>query len=230
MKAFSALLGLLLGTFTAVQAQGVFLVIDHTRPYTELYMFPAYMSGTIQFVDGTTYKGQLNILLASSTLCFLDEEGQPDLFTDKSQISAVLIGRNYFIPLLGHYIQILDTDGHVMFGVEQYLELEAEKRYGAFGREEKSPNVPIEKRNLRSEGFNVETGGRMLAVESTPYTVHQNAYLIRNKKAYALTRKSFMRFFPSKKALIEQYEKDNTVDYSNPDQALMLFKFLTAGH
>ncbi|MDD4920421.1 MAG: hypothetical protein PHX94_06945 [Bacteroidales bacterium] len=229
MKAFSALLGLLLGTFTAVQAQGVFLVIDHTRPYTELYMFPAYMSGTIQFVDGTTYKGQLNILLASSTLCFLDEKGQPDLFTDKSQISAVLIGRNYFIPLLGHYIQILDTDGHVMFGVEQYLELEAEKRYGAFGREEKSPNVPIEKRNLRSEGFNVETGGRMLAVESTPYTVHQNAYLIRNKKAYALNHKNFKRFFPAKKALIEQYVAENTVDYSDPDKSLLLFKFLTSG-
>ncbi|HQM58388.1 MAG TPA: hypothetical protein PLO22_07645 [Bacteroidales bacterium] len=230
MKVFSAFLVFLLGTFTAVRAQGVFLDIDDSRPYTELYLFPAYMTGTIQFEDGTAYTGQLNILLASSTLCFLDEEGQPDLFTDKNQVSAILIGRNYFIPLLGHYIQILDTDGNVMFGVEQYLELEAEKRYGAFGREEKSPNVTIQKRNLRSEGFNVETGGRSLAVESTPYTVHQHAYLIRNKKAYALTRKSFMRFFPSKKALIEQYEEENNLNYSDPDQSLMLFKFLTAGH
>ncbi|MDD2288948.1 MAG: hypothetical protein PHT35_00540 [Bacteroidales bacterium] len=228
MKVFSVLAVWLLVAFTALHAQGVFLAIDDTRPYTELYMFPAYMSGTIQFEDGTAFTGQLNILLASSTLCFLDEEGQPDLFTDKSQVSAVLIGRNYFIPLLDHYIQILDTDGSVMFGIEQYLELEAEKRYGAFGREEKSSNVPIEKRNLRSEGFNVETGGRKLAAESTPYTVHQNAYLIRNKKAYALNRKNFKRFFPAKKALIELYEQDNTVDYSNPDQTLMLFKFLTA--
>jgi len=228
MKAFLVLTVLLLGTLTVLPAQGVFLTIDDTRPYNELYMFPAYMSGTIQFEDGTAFTGQLNILLASSTLCFLDEEGQPDLFTDKSQISAVLIGRNFFIPLLGHYIQILETDGNVMFGVEQYLELEAEKRYGAFGREEKSPNVPIEKRNLRSEGYNVDTGGRKLAVESTPYTVHQNAYLIRNKKAYALNRKNFRRFFPAKKATIEQYEAENNLNYSDPDQSLMLFKFLTA--
>ncbi len=214
--------------YTAGYAQAVFLDIDDTRPYTELYLFPAYMTGTIQFEDGTVFKGQLNILLASSTLCFLDEEGYPDIFPDISQVTAVSIGRNYFIPLLDHYIQILDTDGNVMFGVEQFLELEAEKRYGAFGREEKSPNVPIEKRNLRSEGFNVSTGGRSLAVESTPYTVHQNAYLIRNKKAYALTKRNFIRFFAGKKALIEQYEKDHYINYSNPDQALLLFKFLTA--
>jgi hypothetical protein len=214
--------------FTAGHAQPVFPDIDNTRPYTEIYMFPAYMTGTIQFEDGTVFKGQLNILLASSTLCFLDEEGYPDIFPDISQVTAVSIGRNYFIPLLGHYIQILHTDGNVMFGVEQYLQLEVEKRYGAFGREEKSPNVPIEKRNLRSEGFNVSTGGRFLAGESTPYTVHQNAYLIRNKKAYALTERNFRRFFPGKKVLIEKYATDHAIDYSNPDEALTLFKFLTA--
>jgi hypothetical protein len=228
MKKLCSLLLFLSAFYTAGYAQAVFLDIDDTRPYTELYLFPAYMTGTIQFEDGTVFKGQLNILLASSTLCFLDEEGYPDIFPDISQVTAVSIGRNYFIPLLDHYIQILDTDGNVMFGVEQFLELEAEKRYGAFGREEKSPNVPIEKRNLRSEGFNVSTGGRSLAVESTPYTVHQNAYLIRNKKAYALTKRNFIRFFAGKKALIEQYEKDHYINYSNPDQALLLFKFLTA--
>jgi len=227
MKKLCSLLLFLSAFYTAGYAQSLFLDIDDTRPYTELYLFPAYMTGTIQFEDGTVFKGQLNILLASSTLCFLDEEGYPDIFSDISQVTAVSIGRNYFIPLLDHYIQILDTDGNVMFGVEQFLELEAEKRYGAFGREEKSPNVPIEKRNLRSEGFNVSTGGRFLAGESTPYIVHQNAYLIRNKKAYALTERNFRRFFPGKKALIEQYVKDHSLDYSNPDEALMLFKFLT---
>jgi len=75
MKAFLVLTVLLLGTLTVLPAQGVFLTIDDTRPYNELYMFPAYMSGTIQFEDGTAFTGQLNILLASSTLCFLDEEG-----------------------------------------------------------------------------------------------------------------------------------------------------------
>jgi hypothetical protein len=228
MKKLCSLLLFLSAFYTAGYAQSVFTDIDDTRPYTELYLFPAYMTGTIQFEDGTVFKGQLNILLASSTLCFLDEEGYPDIFPDINQVSAVSIGRNYFIPLLGHYMQILHTDGNVMFGVEQYLQLEVEKRYGAFGREEKSSHVPIEKRNLRSEGFNVSTGGRFLAGESTPYTVHQHAYLIRNKKAYALTERNFRRFFPEKKALIEQYARDHPIDYANPDEALMLFKFLTA--
>jgi len=227
MKKFCILFVIMTVAFSSGHAQTVFLDIDDTRPYTEIYMFPAYMTGTIQFEDGTAFTGQLNILLASSTLCFLDEDGNPDILQDMSRVTAVSIGRNYFIPLLEHYIQILDTDGNVMFGVEQYLELEAEKRYGAFGREEKSPNVPIEKRNLRSEGFNVSTGGRFLAGEATPYTVHQNAYLIRNKKAYALTERNFRRFFPGKRSLIEQYAKDHSLDYSNPDEALMLFKFLT---
>ncbi|HPW79120.1 MAG: hypothetical protein BWX62_00050 [Bacteroidetes bacterium ADurb.Bin037] len=227
MKKLILLLVFIAGFITGY-AQKVFLDIDISRPYTEIYYFPYYSSGTIQFTDGSVYNGQLNILLASSTLCFLDEEGQPDIFTDIDKVASVSIGRNYFIPLLSHYIQILDTDGNVMFGVEQYLQLEAEKRYGAFGREEKSPNVPIEKRDLRSEGYHINSGGRSLAAESTPYTVHQNAYLIKDKKAYVLNRKNFKRFFPSKKALIQQYENQNTIDYSDPDQSLMLFKFLMA--
>ena len=228
MKNIFAILILCAAGYTTGYSQSVFLEIDTTKPYTELYYFNEFSPGTIQFRDGTVFNGQLNILLASSTLCFLDEEGFPDIFSDISQVSAVLVGRNYFIPLLGHYMQIFDTDGNVMFGVEQYLELEAEKRYGAFGREEKSPNVPSEKRNLRNEGFNVTTGGKLLAIESTPYTVHQQAYLIRDKKAYTLNEKSFKKFFPSKKAIIEQYIIENAVDFSNPDQVLLLFKFVVA--
>ncbi len=228
MKKIFAILILITAGYTAGYSQSVFLEIDPPKPYTELYYFNEFSPGTIQFRDGTVFNGQLNILLASSTLCFLDKEGLPYFFSDISQVSALLIDRNYFIPLLGNYMQILDTDGNVMFGVEQYLELEAEKRYGAFGREEKSPNVPIEKRNLRSEGFNITTGGRSLAVETTPYTVHQQAYLIRDKKAYALNEKNFKKFFPSKKTLIEKYIKENSIDLSNASQALLLFKFLVA--
>lgn len=228
MKKIITILIICAAGYSVGYSQSLFLEIDTSKPYTELYYFNEFSPGTIQFRDGTVFNGSLNILLASSTLCFLDEEGFPDIFNDISQVSAVLIGRNYFIPLLGHYMQILDTDGNVMFGVDQYIELEAEKRYGAFGREEKSPNVTIEKRNLRNEGFNITTGRKLLAVESTPYTVHQRAYLIRDKKAYALNEKNFKKFFPSEKTIIEQYISEHAIDFSNPDQVLLLFKFLVA--
>lgn len=217
------------GAFAQEESQkSILMDIDPSLYYTEHYLFPEYSLGSIQFTDGTTYKGLLNILLAKSTLCFINDDGKPEIYPERSGIASVSIGRNFFIPMLDRYFQILDTDGNTLFAVDQYLELEAEKRYGAFGREEKSPNAIIEKLNLRSLGVNVETGGTALAAEWIPYEVRQNVYLVRGKKAFAPTEKNFKRFFPYKETFLKRYLADHSVDFDNADQTYALFRYLVA--
>jgi hypothetical protein len=227
MKNFILCLSLFLAYAVTSAAQSVFLNIDKNVSYTQHFYYKDFLQGSVRFDDGTSSGGLLNILLADSMLCFIDENGNPQLLNNDNAVVSVTIGGDYFIRLFGHYIQVKNTDGNVLYGVEQYIEVEGEKRYGAFGRAEDNSNTLVKKLDVReAQDHTLTPKPERVVPNDVPYKVHQNIYLIKGKKAYPPSEKNFLRFFPKKSADISRYLETDKVDFSNPEQTLALFNYL----
>jgi len=62
--------------------------------------------------------------------------------------------------------------------------------------------------------------------QNTPFIYKEIPYLLKNEKILLSNKKNLLKCFPDKKADIESYLKEHSVDFENIDDMQALFKAL----
>ena len=81
---------------------------------------------------------------------------------------------------------------------------------------------------IQSVGFVTDNGMKTDLNVNTrvPYIYRKVPYLIRKGSVIPANRKTFTKSFPHKKDFIEQYLKENKVDFENVEQVREFFRIL----
>ena len=224
-KALYTLLILCLPAF-ALQAQDV---VHHQRGEdlqqylldSVKFVVPEFQSGIITFHDGSYSRGPVNISTIEQRVYFVSTEGQYQVLTNEDQVSRVSIKGRTFIKSKYGYVELLDNSGDVALGAVRRTSFFETEKKGAYGMVSQTTSVTTIG-SLQQNG-NMYTLG---VDQATPFKYKVIPYIYKNNRVFISNKKNFQKCFPDKKALIEQYLKDNSVDFEKLEDVRDLFEAL----
>ena len=223
---------LLLLTVTAFAAQGQDGqdVVRHQRGEdlqqylldSVKFVVPEFQSGIITFTDGGFSRGPVNISTIEQRVYFVSPEGQYQVLANEDQVSRVSLKGRTFIKSKYGYVEILRTAGDVSLGAVRRTSFFETEKKGAYGMASQTTSVTTIG-SLQANGTMYTLG----VDQSTPFKYKIIPYLYKDGKVLISNKKNFQKCFPDKKAEIESYLKDHSVDFENIDDVTALYEFLT---
>ena len=98
----------------------------------EVYMYPSFEAGIVEYRDGKRYQGNLNYNKALGSIQFIDEKGDTLAVSNEETISSVNIGNDWFV-YNPECLMALRTDGKVKLYKNVRLRVADRRKTGAFG-------------------------------------------------------------------------------------------------
>lgn len=189
------------------------------------FVTPDFQAGVITFKDGTFSRGPVNISTIEQRVWFVGTDGTKQVLANEDDVARVSIKGRTFIKTQYGYMEMIETTDDVVLGcVRRVSFLETEKK-GAYGMASATTSVTTIG-TLQEYGTTYTLGKE----QDTPYIYKVIPYIYRNNRAWLSNKKNFQKAFPDKKAFIEQYLKDHSVDLEKYEDAAALFNALSAGN
>lgn len=185
------------------------------------FVSPEFQAGVITFSDGGYSRGPVNISTIEQCVYFISPEGEYQVLANEDQVSRVSLRGRMFIKSRYGYVEILQTDGDVSLGAVRRTSFFETEKKGAYGMVSQTTSVTTIG-SLQANGTMYTLG----VDQTTPFSYKIIPYLYKDGKVYLSNKKSFQKCFPAKKAEIDQYLKENTVDFEKLEDVKGLFDAL----
>ena len=185
------------------------------------YVLPEFTAGTVIFNDKGYSNGAVNIHALTQKVHFIDENGDIREIDDNSNVKIVIAKKRNFLNCSYGFIEMYESAGEVTVGELRQVNIISEVKTGAYGSKSESTAI-------QSVGFVTDNGMKTDLNVNTrvPYIYRKVPYLIRKGSVIPANRKTFTKSFPHKKDFIEQYLKENKVDFENVEQVREFFRIL----
>lgn len=185
------------------------------------YVLPQFTAGTVIFNNQGYSNGAVNIYTATQTVHFIDEKGNILEIDNNDQVKIVIAKRRNFLNSSYGFIELYESAGDVSIGELRTVNIISEVKTGAYGSKSESTSI-------QSVGYVTDNGMKTdLNINSrVPYIYRKVPYIIRKGAVLPANKKTFGRAFPQKKEFIEQYLKENKVNFDNVEEVREFFKIL----
>ena len=185
------------------------------------FVVPAFQPGVITFSDGTFSRGPVNISTIEQRIYFISPEGQHQVLANEDQVSRVYIKGRSFVKTKYGYVELVETLDEVALGAVRRTSFFETEKKGAYGMASQTTSV--------TTIGSFQQAGQLYTLgvdQATPFKYKVIPYLCKDDRTYLSNKKNFQKCFPDKKALIEQYLKDHSVDFENFEDVKGLFEAL----
>lgn len=180
-----------------------------------------YKSGFVKFRDGSSARGPVNISTIEQRIYFINPSGDVQVLVNEDQVSYVTFSGRTFIKSKYGYLELLSTVDEAALGVVRRVTfLEAEKK-GAYGSSSQTTSV--------STVTSFQEAGVMYTLgvdKETPFLYKVIPYFYKNDKVLLSNKKNLIKCFPEKKAFIETYLNEHSVDFEKAEDVSALFEAL----
>ena len=192
---------------------------EASLPDSVKYVLPSFKPGRVVYKNGEYSNGVLNISTIDMSLRFIQDDGQEMSVANIDEVDRVTIGGILFLRQQNGFYGIVEQAGDVCLCVEKRMIFDDTKS-GAYGRRSSTTNLK-EMHSLHSEqGVDFDLSGEVR------YTIREKALLYRDGRMYAPGKRQFLRLFPDKKDVIEEWTKENKHDADDYNSILPLFQLL----
>lgn len=180
-----------------------------------------YQAGIIKFKDGSFSRGPIDISTVEQRVYFINPEGEIQVLANEDQVDYVSMKGRTFIKSKYGYVELIETEGDVALGaVRRVTFLEAAKK-GAYGSTSQTTSVTTVT-SFQDAGVMYTLGVN----QDTPFLYKVIPYFYKNGKVMLSNKKNLIKGFPDKKAFIETYLKEHSVDFEDLEDLTALFKAL----
>lgn len=180
-----------------------------------------YQSGFVKFRDGSSARGPVNISTIEQRIYFINPSGDVQVLVNEDQVSYVTFSGRTFIKSKYGYLELLATVDEAAMGVVRRVTfLEADKK-GAYGSSSQTTSVSTVT-SFQEAGVMYTLG----ADKETPFLYKVLPYFYKNDKVLLSNRKNLIKCFPEKKAFIETYLNEHSVDFEKAEDVSALFEAL----
>lgn len=164
------------------------------------YLMPSFSDGTILFDGMAPAQGKLNICAVDNTLRFLDKDGKELAASDESQILRVRIDTVTFLRSQGVYFRLFPVTGDAGVALRRDVRIDRDLKQGAFGTSSQTSAIR-EYDIIYADGVSY----RIDSNKEYPFHVSETLCLYHGNRVLALSKKSFKKLFPARKADIDAW-------------------------
>lgn len=185
------------------------------------YVLPQFTAGTVIFNNQGYSNGAVNIYTPNQTVHFIDGNGDTLEIDNNDQVKIVIAKKQNFLNCSYGFIELYESAGEVSIGELRAVNIISEVKTGAYGSKSESTSI-------QSVGYVTDNGMKTnLNLNSrVPFIYRKVPYIIRKGSVLPANKKTFSKSFPQKKEFIEQYLKENKVDFECMEEVREFFKVL----
>ncbi len=188
------------------------------------FLFPEFQDARV-FLVGRDAKTKMNYNLLMDEMQFIDEKGDTLALKNKGDIVAIYIGKRVFKYSSVGYTEVMamGPTGNPELAVKRTIKEAGRSNYEGYGTKSALSSA----KNITSAGLEGRVQSYHSASQEITYQRSDLYYLNFSGKYRIANRSGFSKVFSDKKKEIENYLKQNPVDYNNEDDVVRLFNFCT---
>lgn len=197
---------------------------DKVIPYPDRYQFPQFTTGKAEFIDGRSSQARLNYNYIGGHVLFVDAKLDTLEITDKALLKNITIGdKSYrFDKRLG-YCEIVGRYDRAALGKREVLARIGTEKGGPYGISYTASSVTT----YRSYSSNDAAVTRRLNVDAEGVFTYRTAYYLidNNNRFYVPTAGSIRKLYPANKKQIDQYLREQSVDFGKEQDLARLLAY-----
>ena len=199
-------------------------VMDVLKP-ADIYYYPQFTNGKVFFRDGAKGGAKLNYTRLFDQMLFIDARGDTLALANEKLIKFIVIDRDTFY-YEGGYIRLIGDDGVVKLAEKQVWVLADIQKIGTH-------NKPATTFAVTS--FSTYTNG-LDAAKSKDLILNEDIVLRKETLYYfgneydqfvPASKKKLLQLFPKEQLVIENYLKENNVNFNKKEDVEKLSWFLS---
>jgi hypothetical protein len=195
-------------------------VPSEVLPLEARYVFPTFKQGTAHMRDGTVSTAKLNYNIMLDEMQFIDNKGDTLAIAYPETIRSVTIDTTlYFYDKT--YFEVVHQEDSFKLAKKQIFVQSPYRTRGGY-------DVPTAVSSITTYGsINASRGPSALQVKKDVQFHKVVAYVVSDKfnHFFKADKKAFLHIFPGKKVVIENYMKENHIDYFQPTDLEKLLRF-----
>ncbi len=197
------------------------------------FLFSEFQDARV-FLIGRDAQIKMNYNLLIDEMQFVDEKGDVLALRDKRDVVAIYFGKRVFKYSSVGYTEVIamGPSGNPELAIKRTIKEVGRKNYGAYGTTSDVSNPTnitsseLNTKNITLSDFNTHSSQKSVSPKVTYQK--ENFYYLNSSGKYRIANRSvFSKVFSDKKKEIENYLKQNPVDYNNEEDVIRLFNFCT---
>ena len=212
-------------TFVTIKAGN--RVNDVLTP-AEIYYYPQFTSGKVFFRDGSKAVGKMNYTRLFDQMLFIGPKGDTLALADEKNIKFINIDQDTFYFDEG-YVRLIMNKGDVKLAEKQVWVVADVRKIGSHNKATSTVAITsidsYTDRASRAKSYDLLINEDMLIKKETQYFFGDKYnHFVRSGK------KKLLLLFPKEQASIENYLKENKVDFDKKDDLEKITQFLAQNH
>jgi hypothetical protein len=194
-----------------------------TLPYQDSYLYAQFSPGVVHYRTGQPVNARLNYNLLLREIQFISPRGDTLALDQEHTIRQIsLLGDTFIFDSNTGFIQVLGGDAPLRLAVSQYLQNAGIDKQGGYGQSTGVSSI----KNLSSFSDNNSSISHLNMKGDVVYSLRKAYFLVdQNELTYAATRKRLIKLFPHQKKQIEEYLRQQPVQFDNQDDLQRLVVF-----
>ena len=212
-------------TFVTIKAGN--RVNDVLTP-AEIYYYPEFTSGKVFFRDGSKAMGKMNYTRLFDQMLFISPKGDTLALADEKNIKFITIDQDTFYFDEG-YVRLILNKGDVKLAEKQIWVVADVRKIGTHNKATSTVAITsldsYTDRASRAKSYDLLINEDMLIRKETQYFFGDKYnHFVRSGK------KKLLLLFPKEQPGIENYLKENKVDFDKKDDLERIAQFIVQDH
>lgn len=189
-------------------------------PKEEIYTYPAFTVGTVYLKGDKFASAQLNYNSLFGDMQFIDEKGDTLGIADEGNIQSIVINKDVFYYDKG-YMKLLANFNDLKLANKKFFSFVNKQKLGGFG-ETSGGSIDAYERISSANIFN-----DLVAKEIITLSAYNLYYIGDQFNHFKLAnKKNLLDIFGKKQAMLQQYLKENEVNFSSEEDLRKLLLFM----
>lgn len=188
------------------------------------FLDPVFQFGWVNFKDGAISEQNFNYYLNLNQICYLNEEGNPLVLSDLSDIESVTYGKRTFLPIdklkVAEVVKTFSNDLVLLLQRQSKVSRVSDSS-GPYGTS--TETASISRLNTMHEW---DINQQLEAESMYKRIIKENFILLKNGESHKISNlRSFRKVFRSRWADIRAYASENKTDLENYQDLINLIEF-----
>lgn len=189
----------------------------------EIYQFPAFEPGLVEYKNGKQYKSVLNYNKVLAGIEFIDEKGDTLALTDESSVNKVVIGSVTYL-YNPSCMQVVKDDGTLKLLKAEKLRMADTQKTGGYGIPNSTGTIQsIDRVDTRLNYNQIEINESLLLNKTTNFFIQYE-----QKNLVPASRKNILSMFPKQEEAIREFIKMKKTDFSTEEHLIELTAYLSS--
>jgi hypothetical protein len=194
-------------------------------PFNEIYHYPAFTNGMVYFKDGLSASGRLNYHLLDDDIKFIDPKGDTLGLANETTIKFIAINNDtfYYNEINKGYFRKIGGNNIAKLAIQETLREVAKEQISSYGQ----PTSTSGNTSYSGVENNKSALSKISPKYNHVYTQKKQYYLGDRKDNFVLfNEKNLLKMFGKAKNDLNEYLKNNKVDFDKEEDLQKLTKFL----